>query len=435
MISTTLAAPPTRAPRIPAEPARRSFYGLLLLALALTTPVAASTTQALQQLLDALVQNGTLNAEQASLIRATANPPSAVTPATPVVPEKDRSAPPAVVALPKQKTTTRLIIGGKLHPQWDWLSTDAAPGRDPATRNAFQMRRLELVATGDVGPLWSGSFTADFTSSNPINEAYVTYKGIPGNQLHLGMAKAPFVWEEELSDSVIKGVERSVSHRAVVEHPGRGVGSKIMGLHLHGQRDSGLYYAAAITNAGAKNSAGYAGSTSNELAYWLRLGTAGKMGGIAFNASIDATVHPDLLPTGTLVAGAAHLQLTGNKAGLLAEVVAARYPQSEREAADLRGFMLEPTYRFSDRWEAVLRYSDVDAGGIGLQPGALVRGASATGEYAEISSWYLGGNCYISGQAIKLTFGYEHARASGKVIGPDESNTINALRTRLQLLF
>lgn len=108
---------------------RKSFARLVASFSAFLTAgvLRADTSQALTELLKALVANKTLTAEQAALVQSAANEkpaypvtvPTAENPPKPApaagAPEK--AAPAAVHAIPKEKGITRLSIAGMLHPQ------------------------------------------------------------------------------------------------------------------------------------------------------------------------------------------------------------------------------------------------------------------------------------------------------------------------------
>ena len=411
---------------------------LACLALSGATLLHADTNRALEELLSTLARNGTLTREQSASILQLAGenkpgPSRETTAAAPTV--APAAAMPKVVALPKQKEVTRLIVAGKLHPQWETFSTRVSNGPSLADRNTFSLRRIELELTGDIAPDWSGTFTADFAASNTLNQAFVTYKGIPQHELRIGQTKVPFLMEESISDSVLKGVERSASHRAVVEQTGRGIGSKLAGLHLKSSAATGPYYAVAVTNAGAKNGSGYAGNVSNGLAYWGRVGTNLAAGDGRIDLGADAACQPDYLPGGRVSAFAGHVHYLGKQFDVLAEIVTASYPRPGLPNARLVGYMIEPVFRFAKKWEAVVRFSSVDSDGIGVSPGSLIRNAPATGNFDRLDSYYLGGNYYIVGNAVRLAFGYDHAKATGRITGTAEENTIDGLSTRFQFLF
>ena len=401
---------------------------------------AQDRNSALLELIDVLAKNGQITAEQAVALKKAAQSPerapgvqTAVAPAKPV--EAKSTEAPRVVVVPKENGITRLALSGKIHSQWDWISTKASSGPNPEARNNFLIRRLELAVNADIGKDWTGNFTADFAASNVVNTAYIAYNGIPGEVIMLGHTKVPFVWEEETSDSVIKGVERSYSHRVIVEHPTRGIGSKNAGIHLRSTAKEGLVLWASITNPGAKNSAGQAGNISNGLAYWARIGWVNKLGDGLLNVGIDGAYLPDYQPAGPLDAYAVHAHFTGPVFDFLTEVVRASYPRQGLSDSQLVGFMVEPTLKLSKTWELVLRYSSIDSDGIGVSPSVPIRSAPGTGEFDRFDGYYIGGNCYFAGNAMRLTFGYDHANAKGRITGPANRNRLDGLHYRFQFLF
>lgn len=82
----------------------------------------------------------------------------------------------------------------------------------------------------------------------------------------------------------------------------------------------------------------------------------------------------------------------------------------------------------------MLRCAAVDSNGLGLPPGSLWRNAPATGDFDRLESFVLGGNYYISGQAVRFTFGYEHAKATRRITATANENVIDGFRSRFQFL-
>ncbi len=419
-----------------------SFSLLIVGCLAmLSAPLRADTNQALTELLSTLVRNGSLTKEQADLIRQlekSASPSQPLSAPAPASATTVSTAGPGkavpVYAMPKEKGISRLIISGKIHSQWDSLKTEVSNGPELPARNSFLMRRLQLAATGYITEQWSGLVEADFAASNTIEQGYISYKGVPDMEINFGYTKVPFLREEQISDSVIKAVERSASHRAFVEQPGRGFGAKNTGVHLKGKLPRGFHYAAAVTNPGAKNSAGTAGNVANQPAYYARLGFSRALGSGLLECGIDGGYLPDLLAAGPISATAAHLRYDVAALSLMTEFITASYARPGPDARQT-GFMIEPSFKFTREWELVLRYSTVDSDGLGLSPGALIRNAPATGDFDQLKSFYVGGNYYFLGNAVRLTFGYEYAKATGRITGAAAENTINGLRSRMQFLF
>ena len=425
------------------SPTRLLFALLVLLA----TSLRADTNQALAELLAALVSNGSLKPDQAELIRRVAVEaprsdglaPRAATlaapPATsPGAPESAPPAPAPVFATPKEKGVSRLVVSGMIQPQWDWIETNVAGGPQPAARNTFLMRRMKLAVAGSITEQWTGLVEADFAGASPLEQGYVSYRGLRDTEISFGHTKVPFLKEELLSDAIIKGVERSASHRAFVESPGRGFGAKNMGVHLKGKLADGFNYATAVTNPGAKNFAGTAGNVANGLAYYAQFGLARAAAEGRWETALQAAYLPDLLAAGPITATAAHVYYDGPRLGLLAEY-AVGYFARRGGAARQTGFMIEPSFKLTEKAELVLRYASVNSDGLGLAPGSLIRSAPATGEFDQLDSVYLGGNYYFVGNAVRFTFGYEHARATGRLSGPATENEINGLRTRYQFLY
>jgi hypothetical protein len=133
-------------------------------------------------------------------------------------------------------------------------------------------------------------------------------------------------------------------------------------------------------------------------------------------------------------AAAAHVLYQAPRLTVLAECATGWFARPGG-AARQTGFMIEPAIRLTREWELVLRYASVDSGGLGLSPGSLLRNAPSTGNFDQLDCVYVGGNYYFVGNAVRLTFGYEHAKATGRITGTAEDNKIDGFRSRFQFLF
>ncbi|MBM3855329.1 MAG: hypothetical protein FJ399_19605, partial [Verrucomicrobia bacterium] len=352
----------------------------------------------------------------------------------PVATGEEKPIPAAVFASPREAVISRLAISGMLHPQWDFLRNSPSSGPAPAARNTFLMRRLKLGVTGEISPHWSALAEADFAATNVLEQAYVNYRGLTGTDLILGHTKVPFLREELLSDALLKGVERSAAHRVFVEQGGRGFGAKNTGLHLRRRWTNGLNLAAAVTNTGAKNSSGTAGNVANGLAWYGQLGFSQAAGAGRLEYALQTGYLPDLLAAGPITAVAGHVLYQGPMLTLLAESASGWYA-TPTGAARQTSWMVEPALKLTSSAELVVRFAAVESGRLGLSPGALLRGAPATGDFERMESAYLGGNYYFVGNTVRCTFGYEHARATGRLTGPAAQNLIRGFRSRFQFLY
>jgi len=196
----------------------------------------------------------------------------------------------------------------------------------------------------------------------------------------------------------------------------------------------GFNYATSVANTGAKNSGGTAANVANELAYYAQLGFAQAAGEGRLELGFQLGYLPDLLSTGPITVAAGHVFYEDARWCLLAEYVTGWYARLGG-AAEQKGFMIEPCLKLTKEWELVLRYSNVQSDGLGLSPGALIRNASSTGTFDNFDSIYVGGNYYFIGNAVRATFGYEYGKATDRLSGTAEENTINGVRTRFQFLF
>jgi len=424
-------------------PARLRFRRVIVCALSLAAaavPLPADTNQALLELLQALTRNGAITAEQSAAIVRLATAPAATAAAPsaaarlPRATGEEQPLPATVFASPREKPISRLAISGMLHPQWDFLRSSPSTGPAPAARNTFVMRRLKLGATGEISPDWSALIEADFAATNVLEQAYVNYRGFAGTDLIFGHTKVPFLREELLSDALIKGVERSAAHRVWIEQSGRGFGAKNTGLQLRRRWANGLNFAAAVTNTGAKNSSGTAGNVANRLAWYGQAGFGQPVGAGRLESAIQVGYLPDLLAAGPITAVAGHVLYEGPSVSLLAESASGWYA-TPTGAVRQTSWMIEPALKLTAAAEFVVRFAAVASGRLGLSPGALLRGAPATGDFERMDSFYVGGNYYFVGNTVRLAFGYEYARASDRLSGPAAENLIRGFRSRFQFLY
>jgi len=403
---------------------------------------ASASAQDSGALVEALVRKGILTAQEAEEIRADLL--------------REAAEPPAV-ATAGSSLTTRLRISGRIQTQFASIDTDiSGTSDDPAATNHFFARRLYLTARADLGPNWASNITYDFAGSL-FDAAWVQYKG-SGFTVDLGLRKVNLGYEERTSSGSLKAIERSgVTRYFVEENNGRrlGAGSYRVGAFVDGKQGA-FFYGAAITNperavnSGAAASAG--NSTRNQFAFWANAGFSGPLGeggDATYIVGAGAGYLPDQggRPVGTgddLTVYTVYADvrgLAGGRFGLAAELLGAdveRGVSATRDASPL-GYWVQPTFKVSEQFELVARYSALDSDGRGVSLSDGVRSAPGGGTHDKLREFFFGGNWYLRGNDLKLQAGYVHGESRDEVGGGGAGGVVRAkargVRSQLQFNF
>ena len=99
------------------------------------------------------------------------------------------------------------------------------------------------------------------------------------------------------------------------------------------------------------------------------------------------------------------------------------------------GFWVQPSYKITPQWEAVVQYSTVNSDGRGVALSDVVRSAPSGGTMETSDEWYFGGNWYIKGNDVKLQAGYIHADSNKTLAGAAATAQTNGVRSQLQFQF
>ena len=404
----------------------------LLLSFAPLAPAQDSTA-----ILNALVRKGVLTQAEAEEIRAEAKEASAAVP---------------VPAVPAAKSVTRLSLGGRLQGQFAGISTDIAGADDPAATQHFLLRRVYLTAKASLGSDWSATMTYDFAGGF-FDAAFVQWKQ-PDFSIDAGLRKVNLGFEERLSSGSLKAIERSgVTRYFVEDNNGRrlGGGGYRVGLFFDGQKDN-FFYGAAVTNperAVSFSSAASAGSAStNQPALWANAGYNGKFdggtyvvgGGIGFLPDQGGRASSAPFGVGTghdLTVYSVYTDITVGAFGLAAEYLRADVERgrSPTQNAIPQGFWIQPSYKFTEAFEGVFRYSFLDSDGRGVNLSDGVRSAPGGGTMDQLTELYAGGNWYIKGNDLKLQAGFVYGKSEDTITGGPAEAESKGVRSQLQLNF
>jgi len=398
--------------------------------------VSSQQAEVPQSLIGLLVQNGTISQAQANTL-APAPVPTTHASSNPSVADVD----PHVV--PKQKTTQKIKLNGRIHFQGDYLSTDYDNAASPDDEANLFLRRIYLGASAqlvnNISATINGQFSDGSNGTAKIEKAIIGWDVTDQYNLSFGFQKVPFAFEETTSSSKINTVERSVATRYFTEQ--LNLGARFTGLFFSGNYANGIYFTSALTNPtqGVVNGS----SSTDKLALWARAGWKGDLGSLPFNIGINGGRLQETREANVLdyVYGIyANTTIAG--VGLTAEILTGDFEKgSSNNAANPFGFNLEVTYKFNKKLELVGRYSTLNAdNGIGADISDTFRRAPENGgaKFDEVDAYYLGLNYYFVGNSVKLTAGYEWASFEDNFdtsLSSQGDAEVSGFRTRLQLLY
>lgn len=332
----------------------------------------------------------------------------------------------------KGKSTEKIRFNGRIHAQFDNLSTDDSGAADPATKNNFLVRRAYFGIKGTLVNGVTGEINGNFASgTGELDKALITIKPMDDTKVSFGYDKIPVGYEETTSSSKIKTVERSIVTRYFTEQ--YDLGARMEGAFIEGKA-AGFYYEGAITNGVQGSQDGKTADTNNQLALSGRVGLKGKSDSFKYNVGAYGVNFGDetkAATEGTLVYGA-FADLDFGIVNLQGEVISGDFDNGATDSSPL-GFHIIPTISLNDSFDVVLRYASIDGDGAKVDISDTFRRAAdgAAGKYEEAQSYYIGGNWYIDGNNLKLTFGYEMADYEDAAGDSD----VSGFRARLQILF
>jgi phosphate-selective porin OprO and OprP len=361
----------------------RQFGILTAAAAALSAGTPAISHAASSELLDVLVQNGTITQAQADELR--------------------KKQP--VVVLPNRGTVTELKIRGRIQGQYaysDGSNSGTAAGADDYS--TFELRRVRLGVQGKVLQDWRFQVEANVLSSTDLDTAFLTYAANKEMNLTFGKDKPQFGYEENTSSASILTMERS-------RLTGLFNGGKPLGLRVHGSIDAFSYYAGvyngqtATTGAMATNLDSFLFNASGALNLDKMVGSGNRMrfrldylrgekasGYYRFKDAVAVSNH---FATGPF--------------DLRSEYM---WGKSHTDAKT-RGFNIMPSVFFTPKkLQGVLRYEQI-RGDTGVNLGANRYAERVPGIYRSGNRYraiYAGLNYYIQGDNLKLMAGIDVAQ-------------------------
>ena len=408
---------------------------------ALTLGASSLFGQESKALIDALVKKGILTSDDAKQLIAEVSKTEAAT----------------EVSTSNDKILKKLTLSGRFQVQYDGLSTSIdGVSANPASTEHFLLRRIYIGAKAEFADGWSGNLNYDFANSS-FDAAFIQWKQSDQLVIDGGFRKAPIGLEEWVTSSGnLRAIERSPATRYFVEsNNGRrlGAGSYRTGLYASGS-DSGFTYTLAVTNPerdefsslNGNSDPGVQGSgtaSTNKMSVWGNLGYGSKFQGGSYKAGVSAGFLPDQGGPGATI-GQGNGITVYNAYGVVtiggldveAEYFSAddNHGVSATRNAKPAGYWIQPAYRVG-QWEAVVRYSNVDSDGRGVNISDGTRSAPSGGTMDKMSEWYLGGNWYIMGNDVKLQLGYIHSESKDTVTGAAAKAKADGVRSQMQVNF
>lgn len=403
---------------------------------------ASAFAQSDKALIDALIQKGILSKEEAAAISK----------------EVANSEGSTELSTSGSKFLKKVTVSGRIQAQFADVSTEIADSSTPipATQQFF-MRRVYLGVKAEFTNGFSSFVNYDFANAS-FDAAMISWKQSDLLTVDVGFRKAPFGLEEwDTSSGSLKAIERSPATRYWVEsNNGRrlGGGSYRTGVFVGGTDSSGFFYNLAVTNPerdefsslnGNSDPGVQGGGTSanNNFAGWANGGYKGKFNGGSYRVGASYGYLPD---QGGATLGKGHDLEVESVYGVFAAGgfdLEGEYfwAQDHKGIADKlnanpTGFWIQPAYKINPYLEAVVRYSEVDSDGHGINISDGTRSAPSGGTMDKMSETYLGGNIYFLGNNdVKLQFGYIHAESKDTVTGLHAKAKADGVRSQMQVNF
>ena len=373
---------------------------IVIVALLLTTTPLFG--QSIEERLTRLEQEmRELRAENVELRRQLAG--QATVPPAPAPP-----APPAEAVVRPAGKEPRLTVGGYLQAQGE--AGDRVDTRFDANDRMY-VRRARIAAQG--GFTENVDFKAEVDLSGSLGstanmraqgtDIFVHWKRYPAAQVRVGQFKTPYSFEQLQSDTVLTTPERGLGVDRI--SVGRQLGVQLSG-DLAGKR---LAYAVGAFNGNGIN---VSANDDDEFLLAARLGaTLFERGKLKWSGAVNgyrsedrsAAAPPEAglannVFSGTRQAWGVDTQLVTERAEILAEYLTARYEPDAAFDRDLSALSVIGGWRFTPKWQGVLRYETYDA------------------VTTDTDVWTGGANYFLKGNDLKLQLHLMHSEAGDRVL-------------------
>ncbi|MFO7764005.1 MAG: porin [Wenzhouxiangellaceae bacterium] len=240
-----------------------------------TGAVQADENDALNELLEALHANGTIDEATYKAIRAVAEGDAAAEEeddeisSEAVVAEAGRESDPGRAESPRIDTRGKFQVtsadeeysfrvGGRVQVDGTVFDEDIV-----SHGSGSEMRRARLFASGTIGRVWGYKFQYDFTNSGAggIKDAYVEYQDLGPAKIRLGHFEEPFSLQNMTSSKQVNFMERGLPQ---VFETGRNLGVAVISGSDHWSASAG-FFGTGIDNDSSGEDEGY--GLSGRLTY------------------------------------------------------------------------------------------------------------------------------------------------------------------------
>jgi len=418
---------------------------LLLFSAALLTGIPAFA-QSTDALINALIKKGVLTADEAAQITKEAAKASGTEVTT------------------GSKNLLKLSLSGRFQAQYVGIGTSINGAPNPVSTEHFLLRRMYVGMTAQYGDGFSGVLNYDLANAS-FDKAFIQWKQSDLFAIDAGFEKAPFGYEELISSGNLRAIERSVITNYIDgTNNGRrlGASSYRTGVFVSGSAE-GFFYNLAITNPERNEYSGdggtnaitvnglggvgtTGGATTNAFAYYGTIGYGGKFKGGSYKVAYEGGFLPDQGGPGATIGNEKNIRLSGVYADVTAGPlnIMAEWEQAKDDAGSAAvagansspsGYWIQPAYKITPAWEAVVRYSYVDSDHRGVAISDGIRSAPSGGTMNTLSEWYFGANWYIKGNDVKFQIGYTHGESNDKVTGAAAKAQSDGIRSQMQVNF
>lgn len=310
----------------------------------------------------------------------------------------------------------KLSIGGFVHAHGEF---GAAPdSRYAGIYNRVLIRRARLTVKSTFQEAFEFTFQPDFGNNSIAGntgyrggfaDAYVAWTKYEAANLQLGQFKTPFGYEQLTSDTKTLSVERSLPNDLLTVS--RQIGFGVSGSFLNKR----LSYSVGAFNGNGVNNGN---NDNDQFMYAGRLAaTAWSHGADKLTVAANGYWSPDTGTfTGRRTGRGVDAQLTLGRFDLQGEYL--KVLQNRLTGADTTAdgwYGLVGYYIIPKSLQAIVRYESYNAN-VNL-PGLVSK------------NWVLGGNYYIKGDDLKLTFAYTLGDPAGPL------NREGRYMGRMQLMF
>lgn len=331
-------------------------------------------------------------------------------------------------------------FSGRLHPQFDYLESElkGTSVADPETAQRDFFRRVFAGVKVDLSRSLRVNYLTDVSDRIVKNQiARLEWKPGDANKIYIGYQKVPFGFEDTMSSSKVKPIERSANTRFWNEVVG--IGSYHSGVYYYHDYGQGMDSVLGLAH-NVKSESDWPDVLDGDVSLYARFTKEGKSDyGSFYQAGVDVGYQP--YGDGRQVLAASffgNLSYSGYELAL--EATGGEIGLVEGDAAKAFGWHAQVSRMWGEKWEWVARASQIDTGGYQLKLSSAIRKAPYSGfKYEQVDSIYFGGNYYMKGNSVKFSVGYELAEGrdalSGSGVLDGVSEVVSGFRARGQLLF